>query len=71
MLITKEQIFERAKQSQLWAGNLIAGYQNHTAKLKNYTPIDNSLIGYIADGIAQDVHAAVNVARSTFQEGSC
>lgn len=70
MLITKEQIFERAKQSQLWAGNLIAGYQNHTAKLKNYTPIDNSLIGYIADGSAQDVHAAVNVARSTFQEGS-
>lgn len=69
MLITKEQIFERAKQSKLWAGNLIAGYQSGSAKLKNYTPIDNSAIGYIADGSAQDVHAAVNIARETFEEG--
>lgn len=70
MKISKEQIFERAKQGKLWAGNLIADYQSSPAKLENRTPIDNSVIGYIADGSANDIDAAVSLARSTFKAGS-
>ncbi|EMN0827595.1 aldehyde dehydrogenase [Providencia rettgeri] len=69
MKITQEQVFERANQGKLWAGNLIEGYANHNNKLENRTPIDNSLIGYIADGDAQDIEAAVRVARNTFEKG--
>lgn len=70
MPLTKEQVFAQAKAGELWAGNLIAGSQREAGKLPNYTPIDNSLIGYIADGDAADIDAAVSVARSTFEEGS-
>lgn len=69
MKITKEQVFERAKSSQLWAGSLIENYQNSGKRLENRTPIDDSLIGYIADGQAADVDAAVVVARNTFISG--
>lgn len=66
---TKEQVFEHAHAGKLWAGNLIEGYQDSGIKLENRTPIDDSLIGFIADGQAEDVHAAVLVARSTFNSG--
>ncbi|EMI5489455.1 aldehyde dehydrogenase [Providencia stuartii] len=69
MKITKEQVFERAKGGQLWAGCLIENYQDSGAKLENRTPIDDSVIGYIADGQAADVDAAVTVARNTFISG--
>ncbi|XDZ50578.1 aldehyde dehydrogenase [Neisseriaceae bacterium CLB008] len=70
MSLTKEQVFAQAQAGELWAGNLIAGHQGTGAKLVNHTPIDNSLIGYIADGDAADVNAAVAVARTTFEAGS-
>ncbi|MBP6345468.1 MAG: aldehyde dehydrogenase [Neisseriaceae bacterium] len=70
MSLTKEQVFAQAQAGELWAGNLIAGHQGTGAKLANHTPIDNSLIGYIADGDAADVNAAVAVARTTFEAGS-
>ncbi|QCJ70281.1 gamma-glutamyl-gamma-aminobutyraldehyde dehydrogenase [Providencia heimbachae] len=70
MKMRKEQVFERAKKGQLWAGNLIANYPENSDKLENRTPIDNSLIGYIADGCAADINAAVKVARATFKDGS-
>ncbi|WP_335738787.1 aldehyde dehydrogenase [Rheinheimera metallidurans] len=69
MSLTKEQVFAQAKAGKLWAGNLIAGFVGNTAKLENRTPIDNSVIGYIADGDALDVDAAVTVARATFEQG--
>lgn len=69
MALNKEQIFSKAKSGQLWAGNLIAGHTDSGSKLENRTPIDNSVIGYIADGNAKDVDAAVKIARTTFESG--
>jgi len=69
MTVTREQVFALAKEGKLWAGNLIDGFTSAAGKLENCTPIDNSLIGYIADGDARDVDAAVKVARDTFEAG--
>lgn len=69
MTVTQQQVFERAKQGKLWAGNLIAGHPEQPNKLENRTPIDNSIIGYIADGDANDINAAVQVSRNTFNQG--
>ena len=65
---TIEQIFEAAKAGSLWAGNLIPNHADSGRKLENRTPIDNSLIGYIADGSEQDIDAAVRAARSAFSD---
>ncbi|MGP5100115.1 aldehyde dehydrogenase [Psychrobacter celer] len=67
--ITKEQVFEQAKQQKLWAGHLIAAENLSTETLDNYTPIDNSVIGQIASGNADDVDIAVKVARDSFENG--
>ncbi|MGP5103721.1 aldehyde dehydrogenase [Psychrobacter celer] len=67
--ITKEQVFEQAKQQKLWAGHLIAAENLSTETLDNYTPIDNSVIGQIASGNADDVDIAVKVARNSFENG--
>lgn len=69
MKVTKEAVFERARSGLLWAGNLIENYQGSNEKLETRTPIDDSIIGFIADGDAQDVDAAVSVARKTFSDG--
>lgn len=69
MRLNQQQVFELAKQGKLWAGNLIDGVNATQPKLENRTPIDNSLIGYIADGEATDVDDAVKVARNTFKSG--
>lgn len=69
MRLNQQQVFDLAKQGKLWAGNLIDGAKVSQAKLENRTPIDNSLIGYIADGEAQDIDAAVKVARDAFKRG--
>lgn len=69
MKMTKEAVFERARSGLLWAGNLIENYQGSNEKLETRTPIDDSIIGFIADGDAQDVDAAVSVARKTFSDG--
>lgn len=73
MQLTKETIFEQAKNAKLVAGHLIKGHDNGLAdgqdKLENRTPIDNSLIGYIASGNKDTVDAAVKVARDSFENG--
>lgn len=69
MTVSREQVFALAKEGKLWAGNLIDGFTSTADKLENRTPIDNSLIGYIADGDERDVDAAVKVARETFEAG--
>lgn len=70
MSMTKDQVFELAKQKKLWAGHLIAAEQISTATLDNYTPIDNSVIGQIASGTHHDVDIAVKVAREGFETGA-
>ncbi|NOL48718.1 aldehyde dehydrogenase [Pelistega europaea] len=62
-----QEIFDLAAKGQLWAGHLIPGYVTSESKLETRTPIDDSLIGYIADGDAHTVDAAVKVARQTFE----
>lgn len=69
MPLTKEQVFERARAGQLWAGHLIPGHDAPGTEINNITPIDNSVIGSIESGIAADVDQAVKVARSTFKSG--
>lgn len=67
--ISKKQVFEKAKQQQLWAGHLIAADHLSDATLDNYTPIDNSVIGQIASGTSGDVDIAVQIARDSFENG--
>lgn len=57
MTLNKEQIFSKAQSGELWAGDLISGHIDSGSKLENRTPINNSVIGYIADGNAKDVNA--------------
>lgn len=64
-----QHIFNLAQAAQLWAGHLIPNYTDHTPKLAKHTPIDNSVIGYIADGDAQTVQAAVQAAKNSFIQG--
>ena len=66
--LTKEQVFQLAKDKQLYAGNLIEGASS-TRTVENTTPIDNSVIGNIADATAEDVDVAVVSAREQFNHG--
>ena len=68
--VTKEHVFEQAKQQKLWAGHLMVAGAQSEATLDNYTPIDNTLIGQIAAGTADDVDAAVKAARDGFENGT-
>ena len=70
MSLTKEQVFEQAKQQKTWAGHLIADSNISQNTIDNRTPIDDSIIGKIAAGTAQDVDAAVKVARAGFESGA-
>lgn len=69
MPLSKEQIFEQARAGRLWAGNLIPGYQGAGGWLDNVTPIDNSAIGTIEAGTAQDIDAAVRTGRAALKSG--
>lgn len=69
MPLSKEQIFEQARAGKLWAGNLIPGYQGAGGRLDNVTPIDNSAIGTIEAGTAQDIDAAVRTGRAALKSG--
>lgn len=69
MIKTKEEIFALAEKGQLTATHLIEGYHHHADQLDNISPIDKKVIGYIADGTAQDINLAVKVARDTFESG--
>ncbi len=66
---SKEQVFEQARAGKLWAGHLIPGHDQPTAKIDNITPIDKSIIGSIEAGSAADVDKAVKIARASFQSG--
>ena len=68
-LLTKEDVFAKARAGELWAGNLIPGHQGDGGKLPNISPIDNKAIGDIAAGTAADVDAAVKAARQSFAAG--
>ncbi len=70
MSMTTAQVFELASNQQLWAGHLIdttAPVSETT--LPNYSPIDNTCIGSIANGSQQDVNTAVTAARDAFEHG--
>ncbi|WP_420230652.1 aldehyde dehydrogenase family protein [Psychrobacter sp. ER1] len=70
MSMTTAQVFELASNQQLWAGHLIdttAPVSETT--LPNYSPIDNTCIGSIANGSQQDVNTAVAAARDAFEQG--
>ncbi|AEC18911.1 hypothetical protein PT7_0371 [Pusillimonas sp. T7-7] len=69
MSLTKEAVFAQAREGKLWAGHLIPGHVAGDARLENITPIDNTLIGHIADGASADIDAAVKAARECFEAG--
>ncbi|NEN76224.1 aldehyde dehydrogenase [Pelistega sp. NLN82] len=66
---TVEQVFEAARQAKLWAGHLIPQHPSTHHQLENRTPIDNTLIGYMADGNEVDIDVAVKAARDCFDKG--
>lgn len=66
--LTKEQVFQLAKEKKLSAANLIQG-QSSTDTVENTTPIDNSVIGTLGDATAADVDSAVASAREQFVKG--
>lgn len=65
----KEIIFTQAQSGTLYAGHHIEGVADGQT-IPNHTPIDNSVIGQIADGTANDVDQAVKNARAIFNEGT-
>lgn len=67
--LSVSEIFNHAKQGTLYAGHLISGVSD-AQTMANYTPIDNSIIGQIVDGTAEDVNQAVKNARQIFQQGT-
>jgi len=69
MTLTKNTIFDLASRGELWAGHLIPNHNSTGKKLENRSPIDNMVIGYIADGDADDMDAAVAAARASFVSG--
>ncbi|HBP28260.1 aldehyde dehydrogenase [Advenella sp. FME57] len=69
MTLTKDTIFEQAARAELWAGHLIPNHSSTGGKLENRSPIDNSVIGHIADGEGRDIDAAVTAARASFVSG--
>ena len=69
MIRKKEEIFEQAQKGALIAQNRIAGHPLNNAVLENISPIDKNIIGTITDGDANDIDAAVKVARDTFESG--
>jgi len=69
MTLSKDTIFEQAARAELWAGHLIPNYTSTGGKLENRSPIDNTVIGHIADGEAHDMDAAVAAARASFVSG--
>lgn len=69
MTVNKETIFTQAAQGKLWAGHLIPGHQAGSDTLESRSPIDNTVIGHIADGDIECVNAAVTAARDTFASG--
>ncbi len=69
MIMDKEAVFAKAANGELWAGHLIPGHDAGERKLETRTPIDDSLIGYIADGSDAEVDSAVRAARECFKRG--
>ena len=69
MTVNKDSVFEQAARKALWAGHLIPHHNSTGGKLENRSPIDNSVIGHIADGDARDIDAAVAAARQSFACG--
>src|SRR3546814_18878559 len=69
MSLTKEAVFAQAREGKVWAVHLIPGHVAGDARLENITPIDNTLIGHIADGASADIDAAVKAARECFEAG--
>lgn len=70
MSLSKERVFELARAGELYAGNLIPGKARTGARLDNITPIDNTRIGSIEAGTAEDVNAAVRAGRAAFKAGT-
>jgi len=69
MALKKEEVFDLASKGKLWAGHLIPGYTVDSEHCEIISPIDKTIIGSMALGTAQDVDAAVKVARATFESG--
>ena len=67
--LSKDDVFELARRGELSAGHLIPGHQFTEPSMEIRTPIDNTLIGYMAAGTSSDVAQAVVVAREAFDSG--
>lgn len=70
MPISTDQVFAQAREARLFAGHLIPGHRpSQAGRLENRTPIDDTPIGWIEAGNAEDVDKAVRAARASFESG--
>lgn len=69
MPLNKEAVFSLARQAALAAGHLIPGHGHRGERLVITSPADNTPIGHIEAGTAEDVDAAVEAARRCFDAG--
>ena len=67
--LSKEAIFSLARSGSLVAKHLIPGYQRSESLIEIRTPIDNTLIGYMAAGTNMEISRAAAVARESFESG--
>ncbi|UTV30446.1 aldehyde dehydrogenase [Photobacterium atrarenae] len=69
----KEQVFQAARQGELFAGCLIPGLSEaalaEIGTLETYSPYDGQVIGRIQAAGEAQVNAAVTAARSSFESG--
>ncbi len=71
MPLTKEAIFQQARDSLLYAGALIPGADQSEAQFfETLNPFDHSVIGKVQRCNSQHVDAAVQTARETFEAGA-
>ena len=67
--VSKETIFQRADNAELYAGALIPGY-SCGATFETQNPYNGQCIGQVEDGNANTVNKAVEAARETFEAGT-
>ena len=68
MSTSKETVFQKAREGQLYAGCLIPGARAES-RFDTLNPFDNSVIGVVDDCDSSHVEAAVNAARLAFESG--
>ncbi|WP_020410417.1 aldehyde dehydrogenase [Hahella ganghwensis] len=70
MTLTKDSVFQLARDGQLYAGAIIPGLEQENAHhFDTLNPFDHSIIGKVQRCTEQHVKAAAQICRATFESG--